>query len=199
MTTPLIGQITPDQLMIWLPTIGLPCLGAWLIWKTRLTNRQANSDISQSVTVDKTIHKSKICFELYDRYTTDMRTGYVYKKIILIVRNSSDVDLEGIKVLMTHADGPEDWETIDVPRTMEFPSHMNPKDYIEITLSEYQESPPSQYIGYNMGGIGVEFHGFKATTSCQFRFFATATRSLPADVAVKILVDDNQKLRFNKI
>lgn len=100
---------------------------------------------------------------------------------------------------MTHADGPEDWEKIDVPKTMEFPPHMNPKDYIEITLSEYRESPPSQNIGYNMGGVGIGFHGFKATTSCQFRFFATASGSLPANAAVKIWVDDNQKLNFNKI
>ena len=35
MLTPLIASITPDQIIHWGPTVGLPMVGLWLFWKTR--------------------------------------------------------------------------------------------------------------------------------------------------------------------
>ncbi len=51
MATPLIGQITNEQIAFWLPTIILPLIGGLLLWKTRPINHQTDSNTPQAVAV----------------------------------------------------------------------------------------------------------------------------------------------------
>ncbi len=57
MMAPIIDTITPDQIIHWGPTIVLPILGLWLIWKTRpeKTAPSQNKNEVNDNTVDLTI------------------------------------------------------------------------------------------------------------------------------------------------
>jgi hypothetical protein len=144
-------------------------------------------------------NNGKFRFELFDKEGFRRDDKASYREIFLRVASTSETELTNIKLIMTRAEGPKDFEYFATPITMDFPSKLNPMFYVDIALAYYVEKPPTSYMGYNLGGQDIGYYSFKATTPCEYTFFITAAESLPSKVTVKISVDAAGVLRYRRL